>query len=158
MTLEVETKHGLRTGYCSLNQGLAFSVPILSIDTNHILHCGLQAFNSHFCFICRGRRGNCRSVKPPKSVPRERNEKQMLPIIGKHLFLWGKSESISSCGNLSIGNRSWIYWGWGDNFISVLSSPGCDTQHHSKLDAYSTSQHLGGVDKRIRNWGSTVAT
>lgn len=99
MTLEVETKHGLRTGYCGLNQGLAFSVPILSIDTNHILHCGLQAFNSHFCFICRGRRGNCRSVKPPKPVPRERNEKQMLPIIGKHLFLWGKSESISSCGN-----------------------------------------------------------
>lgn len=54
VTLNMENRHWLRTGYRCLNQRLTLSVLILSIDTDHILHCGLQAFNCHFCLIHKG--------------------------------------------------------------------------------------------------------
>lgn len=94
-----EIKHRLHTGYRSLNQGLALSVPILSVDTDHILHGGLQAFNGHFCLICRGRRSSCRSTQPPKPLPREKlNQKQTYTIIMKYLFLLGKSDAYLLVG------------------------------------------------------------
>lgn len=54
LTLTMEDEHGLRTGDGRLDQRLTLSVWTLSVDTDLILHCGLQAFDGHFCLICKG--------------------------------------------------------------------------------------------------------
>lgn len=116
MTLEVETERWLRTGHCSLNQGLAFSVPVLSIDTNHILHGGLQTFNGHFCLFWKGKGSNCKVQKATQDTPKS----SVRSRCDFHLFLWFSSADqpwnthstwksqmpLSSQENLSIGNNT----------------------------------------------------
>lgn len=45
----------IHTGDSRLDQGEALSILILSIDADHILNCGLQAFNSDLCLIWQER-------------------------------------------------------------------------------------------------------
>lgn len=45
----------IHTGDSCLHQGEALSVLILSVDTDHVLNCGLQTFNSDLCLIWQGK-------------------------------------------------------------------------------------------------------
>lgn len=55
VTLVVLPPSEIHTGDSCLDQGEALSVLILSVDTDHILNRGLQAFNSDLCLIWQER-------------------------------------------------------------------------------------------------------
>lgn len=140
---EVETEHWLRTGYRRFNQGLAFSVPVLSIDTNHILHCGLQTFNGHLRLIWKGRSSNCRSTEPPKPLLGAQWKAHAEPIVficriimkhpfhsGKSVYLFPPWKTCSLVTKLGQGGEQVLF--------GRMLFPWTE-QQHSKLYVYSTS-------------------